>query len=144
MSAVLACLPRRAELRYARTPGASAPVRTSRPNRGSVGGLSCTGWLIEPPGITYRRSYELGRAIPKPPLGVSSRRFPRLRQRRSPPPLPWMPRAVAPPPVDGVTARPCRLSHPRSRRTHVARRHDGVTQLVLYLAHQTGERRDAT
>src|SRR5690606_2205161 len=126
MSAVLACLPRRAELRYARTPGASAPVRTSRPNRGSVGGLSCTGWLIEPPGITYRRSYELGALLPK-----RSRRvippIPGLSQRCiSHTPLPLMRRAVAKPPVDGVTAQPCHLSDPRYRRTHVARRHDGV------------------
>src|SRR5690606_10313801 len=131
MSAVLACLPRRAELRYARTPGASAPVRTSRPSGCAVGVLPSTGCLIETHGITYRISYELGRAIPKPPLGVSSRRFPGLSQRISHTPLPLMRRAVAKPPVDGVTAQPCHLSDPRYRRTHVARRHDGVTQLVL-------------
>src|SRR5690606_18982406 len=131
-SAVLACMPRPAELRCAHTPGALPPVRMSRPDCGSVGEfLSCTGWLIEPPGTTYRRSYELGRAIPKPPLGVSSRRFHGLSQRISHTPLPLMRRAAAQQPVDGVTAHPCHLSDPRYRRTHGARRHDGVPQLVL-------------
>src|SRR5690606_32356265 len=131
MSAVLACLPRRAELRYARTPGASAPVRTSRPNRGSVGGLSCTGWLIEPPGITYRRSYELGAPTVQALSPPVTPPIPGLSQRISHPPLPLTRRAVAKPPVDGVAAQPCHLSDPRYRRTHVARRHDGVTQLML-------------